>query len=285
VVNAALKKQPDDGHYLQLLNPEELSLERAAIAMSEGTMPGTEIRIIGGRFVVHAAGDRVVQGTILPDDAAIRSLPEFLDQYGVIPLPTYIGEERLAYDIDQSAYEVCYAHVPGSLACPTAGLHFTPALMRTLEAQGHQFVEITLHIGYGSWGSVQTAYVDDFDLDSEAITVGLDALQTLWQGKRDHRTIIAVGTTCVRTLESIAPEILNETQPAVGIQRSTSLFIHPPYQPRVVDALLTDFAFPQTPVMMMSAAFCGLDAIKRVYRTALDEGYMFDIFGDAFLIM
>ena len=285
VVNAALKKQPDDGHYLQILNPRETSLDKVAIAIYSRTESVGEIEITGGRFVIRVVGDRVALGVIVPDDSAINSLPVFLDRYGVIPLPTYIGAERLAYNLDESAYEVCYAHVPGSLACPTAGLHFTPELMQALEAHGHQFVEITLHIGYGSWGSVQTAYVSDFDLDSEEIIVNLDALKALWQGKREKRPIVAVGTTCARTLESVAAEVLQESQPEAGIQRTTNLFIHPPYHPRVADALLTDFAYPQTPVMMMSAAFCGLDALKQVYNVALAEGYMFDIFGDACLIM
>lgn len=285
VVNAALKKQPDDGHYLQVLDPREQNLDHVVMSLASRPAAGTQIDVAGGRFIVHSTHDSVTLGQLVPDDPGLQSLPAFLEKHGVIPLPTYIGAERLAYDLDEAAYQVCYAHVPGSLACPTAGLHFYPELMQALEQAGHQFVEITLHIGYGSWGSLSTAYVDDFDLDSEEIIVELEALQTLWQGKRDGRAIVAVGTTCVRTLESIAAEIHQETLPDTGIHRNTNLFIHPPYQPRVADALLTDFAYPRTPVMVMSAALCGLDAIRQVYNVALDAGYMFDIFGDALLII
>ena len=285
VVKAAIKKDPDDGNYIQVLNPQSSSLENVAIPLPQNAEPDDAINITGGRLVILAADSRVALCKIISDDPSMDSLQAFLSRYGVIPLPTYVGEERLAYDVDESAYEVCYARVPGSLACPTAGLHFTPTLMHSLETQGHQFVEITLHIGYGSWGSVQTAEIGEFDLDAEEITVDREALQRLWQGKREGRPIIAIGTTCVRTLESIADEILQATQPGSGIKRTTNLFIHPPYQPRVADALLTDFAYPQTPVMIMSAAFCGLDEIKQVYNRALDEGYMFDIFGDALLML
>lgn len=285
VVRAALKKQPDDGDSLQVLNPTQTRLDQVLAVPPEGSRAGMEMRVMGGVYRAQEVGKGVMLGAILPDDAGIDTLPQFLAQYGHIPIPSYVESDRLAADLDPAAYQTCYARVPGSLACPTAGLHFTPDLMAALEAAGHQFVEITLHIGYGSWGTLQTAYVDDFDLNAEEIIVEPDALQALWQARREGRKIVAVGTTCVRTLESIAAEVLQDAPPQAGVHRTTSLFIHPPYQPRVAGALLTDFAYPQTPVMLMSAAFCGVPALRAVYQQALQQGYMFDIFGDALLIL
>ena len=284
VVNAALKRQPDDGTYIQILNPREVELDQTIIRRVADAVAGSEIPVAGGHFMVRSVGEGVMLGSLMPNDPTNSTLPLFLENYGVIPLPDYIASERLVDELDASAFNVHYAHVPGSLTCPTAGLHFYPELMASIEEQGHQFVEVTLHIGYGSWGSLNTTYLDEFDLDSEEIIVEIDSLRALWRGKQDGRPIVAVGTTCVRTLESIAPEVLQPAEPEAGVHRTTNMFIRPPYQPRVADALLTDFAYPQTPVMAMTAVFCGLEPIQRLYQEALKSGYMFDIFGDALLI-
>lgn len=285
VVNAALKRQPDGGAYVQVLNPREHALDRVIIRRIPDVAAGEEVKVAGGAFVVKSAGEKVMLGCIVPDNPQLDSLPAFLESHGMIPLPDYLASDRLVSDLDVSDFNVHYARVPGSLTCPTAGLHFYPALMEAIEQQGHEFVEVTLHIGYGSWDAVDTTFIDDFDLDSEEIIVEHVALRMLWQGKREGRPIVAVGTTCVRTLESVAPEVLNADEPDHGVHRTTNLFIRPPYQPEVADALLTDFAYPQTPVMAMTAAFCGLSNVQRIYQGALKSGYMFDIFGDALLIM
>lgn len=284
VVRAALKKTPEDGHYIQILNPRETRLDKVAATLSNEVAAGSKVDVVGGQLVIRAVGKGVVTGEIIPADSSVQSLPAFLDAYGVIPLPDYIDEERQTHDLDEADFQACYARVPGSLTCPTAGLHFYPSLIDELKAQGHECVEVTLHIGYGSWDSLQTTFVDEFDLGAEEIIVDVEALHSLRRAKRDGRAVVAVGTTCVRTLESIAPEVWQAEEPETPVHRTTSLFIYPPYEFKVASALLTDFAYPQTPVMTMSAAFCGLDAIKRIYHTALSDGYMFDIFGDALLL-
>ena len=282
VVKAALRRRDKVSRLVQVLNPLEPDLARVAVT----TPSDRDFAIDGGYFKLADVKDSVALGRIIPDDARIVSLPDFLDQHGTIPIPVYVESERFkgAEDLDESAYAVCYAHVPGSLACPTAGLHFYPELMTALERAGHQFVEITLHIGYGSWGSLQSGSIAGYDLNAEEIHVEVDALNAIWQAKRDQRPVIAVGTTCVRTLESITHEILNTKPPKNAVHRTTALFIHPPYQPRVADALLTDFAYPKTPIMMMSAAFTDMSILRKSYDDAITRGYMFDIFGDALLL-
>src|SRR5690606_27507833 len=126
-------------------------------------------------------------------------------------------------------FQAYYARVPGSLTCPTAGLHFYPSLIEELKAQGYEFVEVTLHIGYGSWGSLQTTFVDEFDLGAEEIIVEVEALQSLRRAKREGRAVIAVGTTCVRTLESIADEVWQADEPETPVRRTTNWFNYPPY--------------------------------------------------------
>lgn len=286
VVRAALRKVPDDGSYVQVLNPNELRLESVVTRLS---LPvGAGITVTGGRYTVTDSplpGKDIRVGRIDPADSTLATLPEFLARHGSLPIPTYISSERLPESLDERAYQVCYAHVPGSIACPTAGLHFYPELMDDLRAAGHEVVEVTLHIGYGSWGDVETDYLDEFDLDAEEIHVEAEALRRLREARQTGRRLLAVGTTCVRTLESVAQEVTHGTWPPEGVHRTTNLFIYPSHQFQVADMLLTDFAYPRTPVMIMSAAFCGLDPLLSVYREALDAGYMFDIFGDALLIV
>lgn len=282
VLNACLRKDPDDGRVVQVLNPKSVSLTQVVLAAP--LEPGQTLSLRGAAFAAREAGKGIAIGELTPIDPGLTSLPAFLERYGVLPVPSYVNSERLTDDLPADAFSVCYASVPGSLSCPTAGLHFTPALMADLRQAGHEFVEITHHIGYGSWGDVKTPNLSDFDLDAEEMNISLPALQKLWQAKRSHQPVIAVGTTCVRSLESIPDEVLANELPQAGIHRTTNLFIFPPFQPRVVDGLLTDFAYPQTPVMIMSAALAGEQAIMQVYQLALQAGYQFDIFGDGLLI-
>ena len=288
VMRTSLALQADPDADIQILNPKAEALEKV-VALCPSPVPvGAVLHVAGGQFVVTGIpvpGKSIRVGTLETGDPSIRSLPAYLETYAGVALPRYIASQRVPPSVGEGDFQTVFARVPGSLTCPTAGLHFTPALIERLQAAGHEFVEISLHIGFGSWGSLETEYVGDFDLDAEQIAVDREVLLRLRQAKRSGRRILAIGTTCVRTLESIPDEVLGEPGPSSGVERFTNLLIYPGHELRVADMLLTDFAYPRTPVMMMSAAFCGLEALKTVYRQAISLGYRFDLFGDGLLLI
>jgi S-adenosylmethionine:tRNA ribosyltransferase-isomerase len=288
VMKTSLVLQSDPDADIQVLNPKSDSLEKV-VALCPSPVPvGARLLVAGGEFEVvgiPAAGKSIRSGHLRADDPSIRSLPAFLETYAQVALPRYLSSQRVPASVGESAFQTIFARVPGSLTCPTAGLHFTPGLIEKLKSAGHEFVEISLHIGFGSWGSLETEYVGDFDLDAEQITVGREVLLRLREAKRGGQRILAIGTTCVRTLESIPEEVLGAAEPSSDVQRFTNLLIYPGHALQVADMLLTDFAYPRTPVMMMSAAFCGLEALKTVYREAIRSGYRFDLFGDGLLLI
>ncbi|MBN2386675.1 MAG: S-adenosylmethionine:tRNA ribosyltransferase-isomerase [Anaerolineales bacterium] len=288
VMKTSLALDTDTCADIQVLNPKSDSLEMVVVLCPSPMQVGARLAIAGGQFVVTgipAAGKNIRIGGLRAEDPSIQSLPVFLEKYAQVALPRYLSSQRIPARVGESAFQTIFARVPGSLTCPTAGLHFTPALVENLAAAGHELVEISLHIGFGSWGSLETEYVRDFDLDAEQITVSREVLHCLREARRKGRRILAVGTTSVRTLESISEEILGATEPSVDVHRLTNLLIYPGHELKVADMLLTDFAFPRTPVMMMSAAFCGLDALTMIYQEAVRSEYKFDLFGDGLLLL
>ncbi|MBX6724285.1 MAG: S-adenosylmethionine:tRNA ribosyltransferase-isomerase, partial [Dactylosporangium sp.] len=169
--------------------------------------------------------------------------------------------------------------------CPTAGLHLRSEVIESLRAAGHEIVEVTLHIGYGTWKSLATEFVDEHEMDAEHCEVPVRALEALRRAKSVGRPVVAVGTSSVRTLETFADEIVHGTVSG-PLRCATTLFITPGFRFRVVDHLITNFAYPQTPIMSLTAAFVGdVDKLFSVYREAVDHGdYLFFTYGDAMFI-
>lgn len=287
VVKAALRKIVDDGTYLHVMYPSHPDLNEVFTLCPWKPAVGETIDIKGGKYMVQGAPveNRDIRiGKLIPNDQAIKTLPEFLEKNGSIPIPIYVNSERMPDDRDKRDYQNCYARVPGSIECPTAGLHFYPKLMEDLKGEGIDFIEVTLHIGYGTWKSFKTKYADEHDMDAEEIIVSGKSLEKLIKAKKQKRPILAVGTSSVRTLESIADEILNGHAPKGGIHRETNLFIYPGYKPKIVNMLLTNFSYPRTPIMALAAAFSELRPLKKIFREALDNDYLFYTYGDAILI-
>jgi len=288
VMKTSLALAADPAADIQVLDPGAESLERVAALCPFPAPPGARLAVAGGEFLVTdvpLAGRNVCLGRLRAQDPSIVSLPAYLEAHARVALPRYLSSQRVPAEVGEEDFQTIFARVPGSLTCPTAGLHFTSGLVEALQSAGHEFVELSLHIGFGSWGSLETEYVGDFDLDAEQIIVSRDTLLRLRQARSTGRRILAVGTTCVRTLESIPDEILGAAAPSTDVRRLTGLLIYPGHEFKVADMLLTDFAYPRTPVMMMSAAFCGLDVLREMYREAICSGYRFDIFGDGLLLI
>jgi S-adenosylmethionine:tRNA ribosyltransferase-isomerase len=212
-----------------------------------------------------------------------ESLEPHLDRLGHVPLPPYI--HRPDTDEDRERYQTVFARSPGAIAAPTAGLHFSEALLREIEAVGIETVRVTLHVGLGTFKPVAVEDVAEHRMESERYAIGEEAAAAIRGARRQGRRIVAVGTTVVRTLESAAaadPE--GEVRAGSG---ATTLFITPGFRFRAVDVLLTNFHLPRSTLLMLVSAFAGRAGRERVlaaYREAVREGYRFYSYGDAMLV-
>ena len=203
-------------------------------------------------------------------------LMEILEKLGTMPLPPYI-HEKLA---DQGRYQTVYAKDYGSAAAPTAGLHFTEELLKRIEEKGIKIVHVTLHVGLGTFRPVMVTDVTKHKMHTEHFIVTKEAADTLNSVRNSGGRIIAVGTTSVRTLETIMQEN-SEFVPTVG---DTSIFIYPGYKFKAVDALITNFHLPKSTLVMLVSAFASRDKILNAYKIAIENEYRFFSFGDAMFI-
>ena len=204
---------------------------------------------------------------------------EAIDRYGHIPLPPYIARGDEAQDAER--YQTVYANESGSVAAPTAGLHFTPELLATVAAKGVQRADLLLHVGAGTFKPVETDDPADHVMHEEWYRLDQAAAGALNGARARGGRVWAVGTTSVRTLESaVGPD--GRFAPASG---DTRIFIRPPYAFRAVDKLITNFHLPRSTLIMLVAAFAGYDLTMRAYRTALETGYRFYSYGDAMVIL
>lgn len=210
---------------------------------------------------------------------AAGSFDEIIDRIGRTPLPPYIKrdtEDRL----DAERYQTVYARERGAVAAPTAGLHFTPELFDHVRARGVEVVEITLHVGYGTFQPVRVERVEDHQIEPESYTISEAAANTLNRALEERRRIIAVGTTTTRALESAYGP--GGITPGT---RATDLFIYPGFEFRVVGGLVTNFHLPRSSLLMLVAALAGKDLIIDAYRHAVERDYRFYSYGDAMLIL
>jgi S-adenosylmethionine:tRNA ribosyltransferase-isomerase len=209
-----------------------------------------------------------------------------LDALGELPLPPYIKREQLTPE-DHTRYQTVYAAQHGSVAAPTAGLHFTEQLLNQICARGVHVCHVTLHVGLGTFAPVKADRVEEHTMHYERFRVSDEVAATVNSAKRERRRVIAVGTTSVRVLESVARD--NNGELVVGTGR-TNIFIYPPYQFRLVDALVTNFHLPRSTLLMLVSAFAapgemsGRDTMLNTYREAVREHYRFFSYGDAMLI-
>ena len=244
--------------------------EAQGIATARAQGPLSEAEVVGrGEF-----GLRTLRF------AERKSVARALERIGHVPLPPYI--RRQDEKSDRLRYQTVYARKPGSVAAPTAGLHFTKAMLAALERRGVERVEITLHVGLGTFQPVHGAALGAHRLHPETYQVGRAAERQLNQAFAEGRRILAVGTTTVRTLEHLAAE--NDGRIVAGTGE-TRLFILPGFRFRVVGGLLTNFHLPQSTLLMLVAAFAGRELILEGYEHAVRERYRFYSYGDCMLIL
>ena len=220
---------------------------------------------------VTESGERVIEF------AFEGAFEDILSRVGTMPLPPYI-KEKLE---NQARYNTVYSKIDGSAAAPTAGLHFTPELLARLKAKGVQIAEVLLHVGLGTFRPVSEDLITDHKMHSEYYEISEEAAALINAAKKEGRRVIAVGTTSVRTLESVADE-----NGLVRAQKgNTEIFLYPPYQMKCVDALITNFHLPESTLIMLVSCLTGREEILSVYEYAVRNKYRFFSFGDACLIV
>lgn len=202
---------------------------------------------------------------------------EILDKLGTMPLPPYIHEQLE----DQSRYQTVYAKNLGSAAAPTAGLHFTPELLQKIEEKGVKIIKITLHVGLGTFRPVNVEDVTKHKMHTESYEITDEAAKEIEEVRKNGGRIFAVGTTTVRTLETVA----KKHGKIVADRGETSIFIYPGFEFKVVDGLITNFHLPKSTLIMLVSAFATKDLIFKAYSHAVEEKYRFFSFGDAMLII
>ena len=242
--------------------------------------PGERLTFFEGQLAAKAL-ERNDEGHWLLEFEAAEHLSEKLERFGLPPLPPYIKRKKTSEQQnqeDRERYQTCYASVPGAIAAPTAGLHFTPEVLEALRKRGTRVFELTLHVGLGTFSAVEDSDLRKHRMHSEHFQISEAVLNDLLEMKTEGKPIIAVGTTVVRVLESLALE---------NYQRHsgwTDIFIYPPYEFRLVDGMLTNFHLPNSTLMMLVSAFCGRTNLLRAYQEAVLERYRFFSYGDCMLI-
>ncbi|MSU27922.1 MAG: tRNA preQ1(34) S-adenosylmethionine ribosyltransferase-isomerase QueA [Pedosphaera sp.] len=295
VLRARLRgHKPSTGGQLELLLVEEVAPNEWWTLLR----PGKRVRV-GAEIQLRTNGGvaSLVRAVVLEKNdeghcrVRFKGTPNILDElesHGEIPLPPYI--ERAAGTEDDTRYQTVFAQPTGSVAAPTAGLHFTPALLDALRARGVQIHFVTLHVGLGTFLPVKADNLADHVMHEERFELPADTAVAINTAKREGRRVIAVGTTTVRVLESAAALSTFNFQLSAS-QSRTRIFIHPPYEFRVVDALLTNFHLPQSTLLMLVSAFAatgelrGRELMLATYAEAVRERYRFFSYGDAMLLL
>lgn len=255
---------------------------RALVSPGARLKPGTRLVFDGpggrldGEVLERAEPGRIVR-LMTADESPVAAA---IERLGHMPLPPYIKRPDRASDRER--YQTVYARHAGSVAAPTAGLHFTPAVLEALTASGVEQTTITLHVGYGTFQPVRAELVADHRMAAETYTVSDAAAAALTAARVEGRRIIAVGTTTTRTLESLAVEADGRVRAASG---ATTMFIAPGHRFRLVDGLVTNFHVPRSSLLMLVSALAGVDHIRQAYRIAVAERYRFYSYGDAMAIL
>ena len=277
VLPARIYAHTEHGGAVEVLLLKRRALDEWEVLVRPGRKcrPGTHL-VVNEELALDVlsvtdSGERIVRF------AYEGAFEDILSRAGTMPLPPYI-HEKLS---DPERYQTVYSRENGSAAAPTAGLHFTPELLERIRAKGVEIAEVLLHVGLGTFRPVKEENVLDHKMHSEYYEVGEEAADIVNRAKREGRLIVCVGTTSVRTVETVADEN-GLLHPCSG---NTEIFIYPPYRFRCVDALITNFHLPESTLLMLVSALCSREEMLRVYGEAVKERYRFFSFGDAMMIV
>lgn len=279
VIPARLFAQKPSGGRVEILLERLLPGDRCLAQLRVSKKPA-----IGMKLLLDGGGELEVLGREAPFFELRMCggrLVDVLEAQGHMPLPPYIDRDDQA--MDRERYQTVYASQPGAVAAPTAGLHFDDELLSAIDARGIERAFVTLHVGAGTFQPVRAENIEDHQMHAEYLEVSQAVCDAIAQTRARGGRIVAVGTTCVRSLETAAAESgsAGELQPFAGDSR---LFIYPGYEFRVVDALITNFHLPESTLLMLVSALASRDSIMAAYAAAVAERYRFFSYGDAMLI-
>ena len=262
-IEILLLKRKENNVWETLVKPGKKAKIGTKISFGEGLLIGEVIDVV-------EEGNRLIQFTY---DGIFE---EILDQLGQMPLPPYITHQLE----DKNRYQTVYATHTGSAAAPTAGLHFTPELLKAIEEQGIDIARVTLHVGLGTFRPVKVDEITEHHMHSEFFQIDEDAAAKINMAKDSGNRVICVGTTSCRTIESAA----DETGHLKACSGWTEIFIYPGYKFKVLDCLITNFHLPESTLIMLVSALAGREHVLSAYEEAVREKYRFFSFGDAMLI-
>lgn len=262
---------------LLLLRPLTNGRWEALVKPTKRVKEGARISFGGGKLIAVAEKKTEVAGGRVFHLRYDGMLMEILETLGQMPLPPYIKAQLN----DPDRYQTVYARHPGSAAAPTAGLHFTPSLLKQLEQKGVNLATVTLHVGLGTFRPVTADRVEEHAMHAEYYEVSSQAAAVMEKTQANGKRVVAVGTTTCRTLETV----VREKGAITATQGWTDIFIYPGYEFQAVDALLTNFHLPKSTLLMLVSAFASREMVLKSYNEAIREGYRFFSFGDAMLIM
>lgn len=269
-------EKEDTGAVIELLLLKEIGDTWECLAKPQKRLKVGTIISFGGGILKAKVSEIKDEGITIVKLIYEGILMEILEKLGTMPLPPYI-HEKLS---DQNRYQTVYAKDYGSAAAPTAGLHFTKELLKKIEEKGIKIVHVTLHVGLGTFRPVMVSDVTKHKMHTEHFIITKEAADTLNSVRASGGRIIAVGTTSVRTLETVMQDN-KEFVPMVG---DTSIFIYPGYKFKAIDALITNFHLPKSTLVMLVSAFASRDKILNAYNIAIQNDYRFFSFGDAMFI-
>ena len=267
------------------LGESDAGLWRVMLKNSRKIKPGETIILtdrLGDDHSEIKAVEKTTDGQWMLDIGESGASEQVLQEIGFAPLPPYIkrGQDPENFQKDIERYQTVYAKQTGAVAAPTAGLHFTEDLLAGLQVQGVILAHVTLHVGAGTFKPVTAERIEDHDIHSEKISLTEEAATRINEIKANGGRIVAVGTTSVRTLESVAVD-----GRVIPCAKATKLFIQPGYEYKIVDAMVTNFHLPKSTLLALVGAFAGMDTVMEAYRHAIEQRYRFFSYGDAMLIV
>lgn len=277
VIPARMYATTAHGGVVEVLLLKRYDLNTWEVLMRPGKKGKIGVTMTVGNDLSFTVKDITESGERIVEFSYEGAFEDVLSRVGTMPLPPYI-KEKLE---NQARYNTVYSKTDGSAAAPTAGLHFTDELLAKLKNKGVQVAEVLLHVGLGTFRPVSEDIITDHKMHSEFYQIGEEAANLINAAKREGRRVIAVGTTSVRTLESVA----DDNGLVRACSGNTEIFLYPPYQMKCVDALITNFHLPESTLIMLVACLTGREEILDVYKYAVEKEYRFFSFGDATLII
>ena len=264
---------------LLMLRPVSATRWRALVRPGRRCRSGARVLVAGGAARVTVVGQGEAGERILDLDAPWPVM-ELLDRHGLPPLPPYITRYDAPKHDDRERYQTVYARDEGSVAAPTAGLHFTPELIRRLRSAGVELHHLTLHVGPATFRPLKAARIEDHRMEAEDVDIPDETAAAIERAHAEQRRVIAVGTTTTRALEWAAAE---DGRVRAG-RGAADLYIHPGHSFKAIDGLITNFHLPRSTLLVLVAAFCGRERLLAAYRHAVAARYRFYSFGDAMLL-